>query len=491
MDSEKKEYGLIIKSLSILGSAQVVSLIIALLRSKVIAVFLGPVGMGIAGLFNTTIDVFSSVTSLGLDKSGVKEISFIRENSEADSYKQVISLLKRLSMYTAIVGAFLMLCFSYSLSYIVFKSYDYVGAFMWLALALLFKQLSQVNLAILQGLRVVKLLAKANMYGSVIGLVFSFPMYYYLGIKAIVPAIIITNLIAFFISSFYQKKQYKIQKEDSSIFQVFIKGKDLLKLGVLLNFTSIVSLVATYGFQIYLTSVSSLEIVGFYLAGIAILNYSVNIVFNAMSMDYYPRLAAVHNSNNKLRGVIEKQSIIALLIITPIIISFSVFSPLFVKILYSSKFLDILVFVKWAIFGMFFKAISWSVGYSFIAKGDSKVFLKTTIIFNLLFFCLNIVGFNLLGLQGLGVSFFVYYALHLIAVYFIANKRYKFYYNQAFYKMFTGALILCVCALICDFTMEKSIFKYVLQALLVLLSFVFALYFLDKKVNLKTLFKIR
>lgn len=491
MDSDKKEYGLIIKSLSILGSAQVVSLIIALLRSKVIAVFLGPVGMGIAGLFNTTIDVFLSVTSLGLDKSGVKEISFVRENSEIDAYKEVILLLKRLAIYTAIIGALLMLFFSHFLSYVVFKSYDYVYAFIWLGLALLFKQLTQVNLAVLQGLRVVKLLAKANMYGSVVGLICSFPMYYYLGVKAIVPAIIITNFIAFFISSFYEQKQHTTKNQSFSICQDFVKGKDLLKLGVLLNFTSIISLITTYGFQIYLTSVSSLELVGFYLAGVAILNYSVNIVFNAMSMDYYPRLAAVHNSNNKLRGVIEKQSIIALLIITPIIIAFSVLSPFFVKVLYSSKFLDILVFVKWAIFGMFFKAISWSIGYSFIAKGDSKVFLKTTIIFNFLFFCFNMTGYSILGLEGLGVSFLVYYALHLIVVYIIANKRYNFYFDMAFYKMFVMALALCICVFICNLIMVKSITTYFIQAIFILLSFIFALYFLDKKVNLKTLFKIR
>ena len=491
MDSEKKEYGLIIKSLSILGSAQVVSLIITLLRSKVIAVFLGPVGMGIAGLFNTTIDVFLSITSLGLDKSGVKEISFAKQNSKTNAYQDVIMLLKRLSIYTSVIGAALMFFFSYPLSYIVFKSYDYFSAFMWLGLALLFKQLTQVNLAILQGLRVVKLLAKANVYGSFLGLLLSFPLYYYFEVKAIVPAIIITNLIAFSISSFYEHKQHKIKNKNTGIFQDFVKGKALLKLGVILNFTSIISLISTYGFQIYLTSVSSLELVGFYLAGVAILNYSVNIVFNAMSMEYYPRLAAVHNSNNKLRGVIEKQSIIALLIITPIVIVFSVLSPFFVKVLYSSKFLDILVFVKWAIFGMFFKAISWSIGYSFIAKGDSKVFLKTTIIFNFLLFCFNITGYSLLGLEGLGVSFLVYYTLHLIVVYIIANKRYNFYYNMAFYKMFIVALALCICVFICNLIMVKSITTYFIQALFILLSFVFALYFLDKKVNLRTLFKIR
>jgi O-antigen/teichoic acid export membrane protein len=227
--------------------------------------------------------------------------------------------------------------------------------------------------------------------------------------------------------------------------------------------------------------------VGLYLAGIAILNYYVNIVFNAMGKDYYPRLAAIHNDNEKVTKIIQQQALIVILIITPIIVIFIAMAPFFIQILYSSKFLGIIGFVKWGILGMLFKSISWSIGYAFIAKGDSKVFLKTTVIFNLLFLGLNMLGFHYYGLEGLGISFFIYYGIHLISVFVIAKLRYKFYFNIDFYKLFSQALLLCITIFLCSF-IEDQLYRNLFAGVLGLLSIIFTGYHLDKMMDLKEFF---
>ena len=489
MDGEKKEYKLIIKSFSLLGSAQVLGLIITLIRSKAIALFLGPKGIAIAGLFNTTLELFSTVTSLGIDKSGVKEISFISATKNEDAKIEIITLIERLGWYTGVVGSVLMIVFSKVLSELVFNSADYTYAFVWLSLALLFKQLSYINFAVLQGVRVISSLARANVYGSAIGLIISVPLYYFLELKAIVPVIIISNIIVFFVSRVYLNKVSQRGRLLPFKFMWDLHaGKEIIRLGVLLNFTSIVSIITTYTFQVYLTNITTLEIVGFYLVGVAILNYCVNIVFNAMSMDYYPRLAAIHKDNTALRKVVEQQALISMLVITPIIVFFIALAPFVIKVLYSSKFLDVIVFVKWSILGMLFKAVSWCISYVFIAKGDSKVFLRTNVIFNMILLTSNILGFKILGLNGVGIAFFVYHIIYFISVFIIASFRYEFYFEKEFYTFLFISFGLCISVFIFS-NLLNTILKYVLMGVTVLISIVFTVYQINKKINIKETFQ--
>ena len=76
------------------------------------------------------------------------------------------------------------------LSQWAFDSPDYVWGFVWLGLAVLFRQLTAGNLAILQGFRRLKWLANANVIGNTVGLGLTLPLYYFLGLEGIVPAII-------------------------------------------------------------------------------------------------------------------------------------------------------------------------------------------------------------------------------------------------------------------------------------------------------------
>jgi O-antigen/teichoic acid export membrane protein len=488
--SEKNEYRAIFKVTSILGSVEIFNIITAIIRSKVIALFLGPLGMGINGLFNTTLELFSSISGLGIDKSAVKEISFIDNESDDKVFlNKLIILIRKLSWYAAVLGSVLMIIFSSWLSKLVFDSELYVFAFVWLSLALFFKQLTQVNLSILQGLRAISNLAKANVLGSFVSLIVVVPLYYFWQIKAIVPAIIISYISSFLISYYFQRKNLisVISLRDIHVKSDFINGKETIKLGMLLSFSGIITVITTYVFQIYLRKISSLEIVGFYVAGMAILNYYVNIVFNAMGKDYYPRLAAIHNDNEKVIKEIQQQSLLAMLTITPIIVVFIAMAPFFIQTLYSSKFSGISVFVKWGILGMLFKAISWSIGYAFIAKGDSKVFLRTTVIFNLFFLGLNIFGYHYYGLDGLGVSFFVYYGIHLISVFVIAKFRYGFYFTINFRKLFFLALILCLTVFMCSFIINQ-LYRVLSVGILSFVSIIFAVYHLNKIMDLKDFF---
>ena len=50
-------------------------ILIGMVRNKLIALLLGPQGMGLMALFNSTVRLISDTTGLGLGMSAVRELS--------------------------------------------------------------------------------------------------------------------------------------------------------------------------------------------------------------------------------------------------------------------------------------------------------------------------------------------------------------------------------------------------------------------------------
>ena len=411
---------------SLFGGVQVFNIIFAIIRSKAAAFFIGPVGIGILGLLNSVINIISQTTKLGIDVTAVKEIAYADKNNDKVVVNKTLYLVKKLVWITGILGALITAIAAPILSQITFGDKSYTWAFLTLAFVVLIKQLTAGNLAVLRGLRKHQQLVRATIYGALFSVIVTVICYYLYGIDSIVYVIVFSALLLFFFSWIYSKKfannkqQIKLSKKD-----FFDESKPMIKLGFYLSLVGVFSLVATYAFQVFLRNSADVKVVGFYQAAFVIINTYIGLVFNALRTDYFPRLSAVHNTQVELKETVLKQARVTILLITPIVIFFIVFSQLIIKILYSSEFLVISSLLIWAMLGMVFKATSFTLGYVILAKNDSKVFLKTSVIFNLLFLTMTVIGYKYFGLEGIGIAYFLYYIIHFISLKIIVNFKYK------------------------------------------------------------------
>ncbi|WP_289665856.1 oligosaccharide flippase family protein [Flavobacterium panacagri] len=468
---------------SLFGGVQFFSIIISIIRTKLIAVFIGPAGMGIIALLNSTLGVLSSISGLGIETSAVKNISENFKNEDLKTVAKTIQIVKKIVFFTGILGMVLTFVFSKALSIITFGNADQTFSFAVLSITVLFKLLSSGQLAVLQGLRSFRFLAKANLYGNIFGLFFSIPLYYFFKIDAIVPTIIITSLSSV-IFSFYYSNKIKIEKEKISNAVLLLEGKLIVKLGFMLTISSLLTLLSAYLVQIYVGKTGGLEQVGFYNAGFTLLNSYVGIIFTVMSTDYFPKLSAINTDNEKVRESVEQQAYVSVLIIMPIIVLFLALSPLIIKIIYTSKFYEIIPMINIGILGMLFRAVSWSMGFILIAKGDSKMFVKTAIGFNVLFLILNVLGYYFGGLEGLGISFTFYFFIHFIGLKLITQKRYGFYFGNQFYKIYLICIAICASAFLIQYIINP-VLQFGLMILVILISVLFSISQIHKKINLR------
>ena len=66
-----RNYRRIVKATGLFGGVQVINILCSLVKTKLIAVWLGAEGVGLIGLYNTTVDMMTSLTGLGLRNSSV------------------------------------------------------------------------------------------------------------------------------------------------------------------------------------------------------------------------------------------------------------------------------------------------------------------------------------------------------------------------------------------------------------------------------------
>ena len=481
-DSNQSSYRSIFKATSLFGSVQLFQIIIQIVKSKFIAVLLGPAGVGIIGLYQSGILLVQNITNMGLASSAVRDVSEAFGLKDYHRINLVITTIRRLVWGTGLLGMIALAVFSPLLSKASFGNNDYTIPFIFLSVTLLLDQISAGQKVVLQGMRKLKELAKCSVIGSTFGLLVSVPLYYLLGVKGIVPTLILNSICTLSVSWLYSRK-IPVQKIEQSTKETFKQGRLMLVMGISMSLSGIFNTAASYVIRAYIQFVDGVEEVGLFQAGFMIMSTYVGLVFNAISTDYYPRLAAVNKDNSKCKEIINQQGEMASLILVPMLTICLVFMPVILNVLYSNEFLRANDYISCACIGMYLRFASWVISFSFVAKAESKLFMLNEALACSYSVVFSVIGYYLGGLTGVGIAFTLEYLVYLIQVYLIARKRYQFRFSNNFiqtYFCLLIALILCL-VIVLSFNGWQ---KYTFGVLIILLCSGYCLFLLNKKIDL-------
>jgi O-antigen/teichoic acid export membrane protein len=481
MKVQHSSYKQIMKATSVFGGVQVFNIIITIIRTKLVAVLLGPSGMGIVSLLTSTTGFIEALTSFGLSKSAIKNVAASFATGDMHKLGTTVAVFRKLVWFTGLLGFLVTLTLAPWLSEIAFGNKSYTVAFVLISVTLLLTQISAGQGVILRGTRKIHAMAKSSMIGAVIGLIISVPLYYLFGEAGIVPAIIVSSILALTVT-WYFSKQVNIPKVEVRRETVLDEGKDMLRMGIFISMSGLITVGASYLFRIYISNNGGVEDVGLYNAGFAIINTYVGMIFTAMGTDYFPRLAAIAHDKTKTNNEINQQAEIALLILSPILIIFLVYINWAVILLYSEKFIPVTTMIHWAALGIFFKAVSWAIGFIILAQGAGKLFFWSEVIANSYILVLNVLGYNYMGLTGLGISFFIAYVLVLIQVFIIAKKKYSYNISSGLLKIFIVQFVLALSCFLIVQLLER-IWAYSVGTCLIVASSVYSLFELDNRLG--------
>ena len=257
-----------------------------------------------------------------------------------------------------------------------------------------------------------------------------------------------------------------------------------------MSFSGILTTGVAYAIRGYIQANGGVEQVGLYQAGFVIMTTYVGMIMNAIATDYYPRLAAINKDNAKCRETVSQQGEVGVMILAPMLTFCLVFMPFVLKMLYSDRFLAANEFISWACLGMILRFGSWVISFLFVAKAESKLFIKVELSANLYYLIFSIIGYRMLGLTGLGIAFMMEYVVYFIQCYIIARKRYDFRFSSSFIKSYAIQLLLVISCLVIVLVFNGWL-KYVLGCIIIAISSILGIKGLNEKMDLLSIIKQR
>jgi len=480
--NNNSSYKSILKSISAFGSMQVITMIIGIITTKAAALFLGPNGIGLLGLIKNAINLILSSTNFGFSLTSVKEIAEYSSNKNKTELKKSIYTVKHFSIGIGILGMLSTMALSTILSNWIFGEQSYYPWFLLLSINFLLLNYNLGLVAILQGLRKMKLIVYSGILVSIFTMVFTIPSYFFLKQKGIIPAILLSNLSALFINLYYTKK-LNISKLNLSLIELYERSKPMLKLGFLLSINIIFGYITHFLIKLYLKDYgASTDTLGFYEASIIILTSYFGVIFNVMSIDFYPKLTSFNKFNRKIKKLVNDQIELALLLVTPLIIFMYLFSKLVLKILYSSSFENVEIILKFGLLSIIIKAISWPLGYILLAKNNKNQYFYITLISDVFILCSSIFLYLKIGLLGLGLTVLINHFIFGIYIYLYVNKHYEYSVEGNTIKIIFTSLIFGVTTCISSFYFQNIFFKVVVIILLII-SIIYSLKQINKKID--------
>ena len=386
------------KAMGLFGGVQVAGILCSIIRTKLVALWIGPVGIGLFGLFNNALEMISTGTNLGIRSSSVRDISQAMDRSDKSLVARMVTVVRKWSMWLGLAGALLTLVLAPLLSQVTFGDSLHIWGFVALSVAVLLQALTNGEYAVLQGTARLKRLASVTLWGTLVGLAVTIPLFYLLRERSILPSILAYALALAAFAWIFRNRDYAPAAVSRR--ETFDMGKGFVRLGIYMTLGNFATILASYAFNAWLNVNAGTEQVGFYQAGYTLINKYTGLILTALGMEYYPALFIL------LREVV-------------------------VWLLYTPDFNVILTFVSWGMIGTVLRTLSWCLAFTILAKGDGKTYLWTEVASAVINLVLNIVFYRWWGLTGLGIAFLVSYLLYTLIIAVVYFKTYRLSVSRA------------------------------------------------------------
>lgn len=446
--ARKNVSGKVVRTMWLFSWVQLAGIACGIVRTKLVALWIGTLGIGLFGLFNTAVDAITTLTQLGIRQSPVRNIAAAKDTF---TLWRVIDAVRRWSWLLGIAGAFLTLVLSPALSRLTFGNGHYTWGFIILSVAVMLSAVTNGELAVMQGMDRLNRLARATVWGTLGGLAVSVPLFYWLGEGGIV-----WSILAYFacqavaVFALREKAGGKIKMQPAGKLtcrQLWTEGKDFVTLGVYMTISVFIAMAVNYIFMACLNHEAGIDEVGQYQAGYTVVNKYLGLLFTAIGFEFFPRISKVQASVRRVSVFVSHEVMVAVLVIVPGATIMMTLDDVLVRLLYSDEFMPAAGYVSCALAGTVFRAVSWCMAYVMLACGDGRMYLVTESVSGAIFLIFSFIGYRAGGLDGLGIAYSAWYGLYVIitgAVYF--GKYHMRISRKVLFLSITAVIVTAACA---------------------------------------------
>lgn len=402
----------LIKSMVVIGSAQAVNILISIVRMKVLAVLLGPSGVGLLSIYNNLQGMVTQTAGLGMGSSGVREIASSRgEEATLSRVRRVLFAAHLVQGALAMLAVWLL---RVPIATWLFGDAARATEVGLIGVAILLALLGAAQTALLQGMRRITDLGRVTVIGAFVGTVAGLAAVWVQGESGLIWFILVQPLAAVLVALHYTRRLPKPTAARLSWVETWDVWKPMAKLGAAFMLGGLATAATLLLVRGRISQELGLDAAGYFAAAWGISMTYIGFLLSAMSADYFPRLTEAIHDRHAAVLLINVQAQLVLAIGGPTILLLIGLAPWLITLLYSTEFEPAVALLQWQLLGNVFKLAGWSLGFAHVAAGRSKIFLFNQLVFNAVFILVLWPSLETMGILAAGPAFLVGYIIGFI-----------------------------------------------------------------------------
>ncbi|GAA4039060.1 O-antigen translocase [Sphingomonas rosea] len=405
----------ILSAISLLGGSSAIGVGLSILRTKMVALVLGPAGIGLIGLMQSLVAAASALGGLGIANAAPRQAAAELAERGEDGLAEVRHGLVRATLLAALVAGVGLFLLRAPVARLIVGDpavAPVVGA-MGLAVALTIAGGSIT--AYLAGIGKVGSVALVNLASAVLTTIAAAVLVLTMGEDGIVPYLLSIPLGVLLAGLWVARPRGR--KAPSAASQAgWTQARRLIALGTPLMVGTFVALGSHLALRTILQHRLGIEELGVFQAAFTLSTTYVGFMFQAIASDFYPRLSGVITDPERAGALIDEQTETTLLLAGPLIIGLIGFAPLVLHILYAERFAGGATTLQWQVLADILRIASWPLGYALLASARNRLYLGFEILAAAALAGSAFLLVSSMGIVAGGLAFVVSNGLYLVAV---------------------------------------------------------------------------
>ncbi len=435
----------LIKGVLTTGTSALVNLLLWTLSIKIIAMMLGPSGVGLFSLIRQALLTFSSFGSAG-QTAVVQGIS----SKNGDELKDYINNTFWLFIGGTFFSVLILALFSNQIAYFIFNQSDqiYITLIKWLTLPVILTNLYFYLKSVINGNLAIGRLAIVEVLGPLIAIVLVYPvslvvkdghvLAFIWFLSATQFVMIMASVYLILRSSWLKGSALMKFKYRKASCQHFFKITGTALLTVFISMGSLLLI------RSILVKEGGLSQAGLFDLAWTLSGAYVMLLLKAFGTFFMPALSSIKDPEQG-KVLIERVVRLSTLIMIPMISVIIVLKPLLIEILYSSEFLPSIEIVRWMLIGDYFKITCWIFGIVMIVNTDMKEYFFSELFWYSMFVSISLYSIGSdIGVEGVGVAFFISYLILCFLFLVFMKKKYGLIFKPHVFISWLCGLLMVV-----------------------------------------------
>ena len=402
------------RATAVVGLGSAVSLIASVVAAKVLALAIGPDGVGRLGLTQSLLNIAVLMAGLGIATGVVRALAVARVEGDAATEGAIRRASELILIVVGIAGALILAGLRDPLAMVFLGSASRSGDVLFVGLALVMTLMSGVEMGIVNGYQRLGILTFTTALSAVLAQAIMIGFVLVGGAPGIAPALFAAAAASLILAIAARLRAVGFVRVGVDARRLRSASSALLRFGLPVTASALVGAGAQMAVPVLVLNQLGQGEVGLYRAAATVSVGYVSFTLAALVQDYYPRVAAA--KPDELLDLIEQRMRLVMALAVPVILGMLALAPLVIRLLYTSSFAPATGVLDWQLAGDLLKLPAWTMAFVLLARGSTLRYFLVELLGGGTLIGGTWIATGLFGLPGAGIAYFASFAIYYLAM---------------------------------------------------------------------------